>query len=62
MDLHPIDGTIPPDWALRIGNTNVGDVALLPKVWAEVHEYLEKLVDGDPEAIKVFMEMKSLYK
>jgi hypothetical protein len=57
-----IDETIPPDWVFHIGRTNVGKVALLPKVWAKDPAFLEKLVDGDSEAIKVFMEMKSRYK
>ena len=38
-----IDGNIPSGWAFTSVRGNVGDVAVLPKAWAEDPSFLEKL-------------------
>ena len=53
-----VDSRIPPGWSYRFGNTNVGDVAFLPTAWAEDPSYLEKLVDGLPQAIDYLEHLK----
>jgi hypothetical protein len=50
-----IDDRMPPGWSFRLGSTNVGEAAFLPTYWARDRSYLEKLVDGFPEA-RVFFE------
>jgi len=53
-----VDDRVPPEWAFRLGYTNVGEAALLPTYWARDPSYLEKLVDGLPEARTFFESLK----
>jgi hypothetical protein len=55
------EGSIPDGWQLRLGPSNVGNNALLPAEWAEDGQFLEKLVDGDAEAGRVFQAIKCRY-
>lgn len=49
---------IPPDWSLRLEESNVGRVSVLPSRWAGDPRFLEKLVDSDPIAVDEFRKMK----
>lgn len=54
-----IDGSINSDWNITLSHCNVSNVSILPKKWAEDHYFMEKLVDGDTDAIMYFNNIKS---
>jgi len=56
-----VDGTVPEGWRIA-KNTNAGDFAILPSCWAHDPCFLEKLVDGDPEAAAHFRELREIYE
>lgn len=52
-----IDGGIPPGWVFTSVRGNAGDVALLPKDWAEDPSFLEKLDDEVAGAVAYFQQL-----
>lgn len=52
-----IDGDIPSGWAFTSISGNAGDVALLPKRWAEDPCFLEKLDDEEDDALAYFQQL-----
>lgn len=52
-----IDSSIPPEWAVAVGG-NAGSFAILPRKWADDPSFMEKLVDGQPEAVALFAEIR----
>jgi hypothetical protein len=54
------DAKLDPNWGLSLSQTNVGKYALLPIEWASDPSFLEKLVDGNVQAVQRFRELKSL--
>lgn len=52
-----IDGGIPSGWVFTSVRGNVGDVAFLPKAWAEDPCFLEKLDDEGVDEIAYFQEL-----
>ena len=59
--LDLVDARVREDWMLSLSDTNVGKGALLPPEWASDGRYLEKLVDGDDDAIALFRRLKTRY-
>lgn len=55
------EGDVPEGWQLSLESSNVGNSAILPREWAEDEQFLEKLVDGDAEASRVFHTIKRRY-
>jgi hypothetical protein len=55
-----VDGAVPEGWAVAM-NTNAGDFAILPNRWAHDPCFMEKLVDGEPEAIGYFRGLRESY-
>jgi hypothetical protein len=55
-----VDGSIGSGWCLSLSNSNVGNVAILPDQWASDERFLERLVDGEPDAISYFNELKAI--
>lgn len=55
-----VEARVDPDWCLAM-QTNVGDFAFLPPVWAVDPDYMEGLVDGHSDAIKYFEKLKARY-
>ena len=53
-----IDGSISPGWTLSLSNSSVGSVSVLPARWANDERFLEKLVDGEHDAILFFDQLK----
>ncbi len=53
-----VDDRVPPDWSLHMAGGNTGGPAILPTAWARNPAFLEKLVDGVPEAVASFGRMK----
>ena len=53
-----IDGLISPGWVLSLSNSNIGSVSIIPSQWANDERFLEKLVDGEQDAILVFNQIK----
>ena len=54
-----VDGSIPSDWVLTQQKNNVGDMSFLPDRWSRDPCFLEKLVDGDSDAIAYFKSLKA---
>ena len=55
-----VDGTVPEGWEVAM-NTNAGDFAILPSRWAHDPCFMEKLVDGEPEATAYFRSLREGY-
>ena len=53
-----IDTRVCEDWRLVLGPSNVGTTALLPEQWASDPCFLEKMIDGDENAVAFFRELK----
>jgi len=53
-----LDGSFSSGWSLTLSQSNVGEVSILPDEWAMDERFLEKLVDGEPDAISYFNELK----
>jgi len=53
-----IDASIEEAWKLSLHSFNLGSAALLPDIWADDGEFLEKLVDGNTTAIADFNKLK----
>jgi hypothetical protein len=54
-----VDARVDKNWVLSMQMTNVGSLSLLPKQWADDPSFLEKMVQGDSQAISVFSELKT---
>jgi hypothetical protein len=54
-----IDGLVPEGWSFSATAGNIGDTAILPTTWANDPAFLEKLVDGEPNAAENFRNMKN---
>lgn len=54
-----IDGDIPAAWAFSTECTNSGRIGILPKKWASDPYFMEKLVDGETEALNYFCQLKN---
>lgn len=52
-----VDGEIPSGWAFTSATTNAGEVALLPKGWADDPYFLEKLDDEEEDALAYFQQL-----
>lgn len=52
-----LDSDIPSGWAFTFTKNNAGEVALLPKLWATDPCFLEKLDDGDEDALSYFHQL-----
>lgn len=52
-----IDGSIETGWWFCL-ESNIGGAALLPKPWAQDPAFLERLIDGELEALAYFRELK----
>lgn len=53
---------IPDNWVANIDN-KFGCLELLPKKWDEAQGFLERLHDGDPEALELFIsERDEIYR
>ena len=52
-----IDGSIPSGWAFTSVRGNAGDVAVLPKAWAEDPSFLERLDNEEDDAIAYFRQL-----
>lgn len=48
------DSKIPENWEFVSKKTNIGNCALLPKIWAQDSCFLEKLINRDSSAIGYF--------
>ena len=53
-----IDAEITEGWCLCLSDSNVGSVSILPGRWASDSRFLEKLVDGNIEAVSYFNDLK----
>ena len=56
-----VDGTIPGSWIVgyfRFSRDNQYPMLSFPE-WANDHSFYERLVDGDPEAVRVFSERRA---
>jgi hypothetical protein len=53
-----IDGSFGSGWSLTLSRSNVGEVSILPDEWAKDDRFLEKLVDGEPDAVSYFNNLK----
>ena len=56
-----IDASIEEGWKLSLHSFNLGGAALLPDIWADDGEFLEKLLDGNTTAIAEFNKLKQHY-
>ena len=56
-----VDATICEGWTLSLGPSNIGTTAILPREWASDAHFLERLIDGDDNAIGLFRELKNQY-
>ncbi len=54
-----IDGAISSGWSLSVADSNVGSVSVLPDRWAVDGRFLEKLVDGESDAVSYFNDLKA---
>ena len=52
-----INGEIPLGWVFTSVKNNAGEIALLPKNWAEDPYFLEKIYDGEEDALLYFYEL-----
>lgn len=52
-----VDGEIPQGWVFTPTSSNAGDVALLPKCWASDPCFLEKLYNGESDALACFRQL-----
>lgn len=55
-----VDGTLPGSWLVgyfRFGVENQYPILSFPE-WAHDHGFYERLVDGEPEAVRVFKERR----
>jgi hypothetical protein len=57
-----INAKVCEDWVLSFGPSNVGAISLLPQVWGDDASFLERLVDGDVDAIATFGLLKKQYR
>ncbi|MEQ8763822.1 MAG: hypothetical protein RL885_07840 [Planctomycetota bacterium] len=55
------EGAVPEGWEIAL-KTNAGDFAILPSRWARDPRFLEKLVDGEPEAMAYFRGLRKSYE
>ncbi len=55
-----VEGTVPEGWEVA-KNTNAGSFSILPSRWADDPCFLEKLVDGEPEAVAYFRGLREAY-
>lgn len=53
-----VDASVEPGWSLSLNNSNVGGVSILPDRWANDGSFLERLVDGEPDSVSYFNELK----
>jgi hypothetical protein len=53
------DRSSPLEW-VRCPAPRLGEAALLPKIWAGDEGYIERLVEGDREALEVFERIKTI--
>ncbi|MCB0638501.1 MAG: hypothetical protein KDC54_17850, partial [Lewinella sp.] len=54
------DGSVPEGWKVAM-NTNAGDFAILPSGWADDPRFMEKLVDGETEAVTYFRSLRAAF-
>lgn len=54
-----VDGEIPVEWEFTTTTTNVGNIGILPKRWARDPYFMEKLVNGEADALNYFRQLKA---
>ena len=54
-----IDGEISSGWEFTTSITNLGKTGILPKRWATDPYFMEKMVDGDADALNYFRQLKA---
>lgn len=52
-----VDGEIPRGWEFTTEAKDFGNYGILPKRWARDPFFMEKLIDGDPDAVNHFREL-----
>jgi len=55
-----VDAAVPEGWEVA-RSTNVGGFAILPSRWARDPCFMEKLVDGEPQAAAFFRSLRKVY-
>jgi hypothetical protein len=56
--LEVVDARVPPGWSYVGRCPNVGAPAVLPDEWASQPYLLERLVDGDADAVRDFVQLR----
>jgi len=56
-----VDGSLGSGWSFALSHPSVGENSILPDVWAKDGFFLEKLVNGEPDAVSYFNELKGAY-
>ena len=54
-----IDGEISDGWEFSTSITNLGKTGILPKRWVTDHYFMEKMVNGDADALSYFHQLKA---
>lgn len=54
-----LDERVPPEWSVSLSQSgSFRGLSVLPRPWAEDPYFMEKLVEGKPDAIRTFFSIK----
>jgi len=55
-----VDSRVSRLWRLAFDSTGSGDARIVPEDWAHDEHFYDRLTDGDSEAIRAWVKMKTI--